>query len=326
MIDAYRRNITYLRVSLTDRCNLRCTYCMPEEGIAWMPTPNLLTDDEIVRVVAITARHGLKKVRLTGGEPLIRSGLPDLVRRLCDLPGIEEVTLTTNGVLLAAQAAALYAAGLRRINISLDTLRPETFAATVRRDLFHQVWEGIVVAERVGFDPIKINVVLQQGINDTEVLDFVRLTFKTPYHIRFIEQMPCADWEMWRRVYRPFSNAREAIESTWGPLSAVVLDAESGPAEVFRLSGARGTVGFIHAISHDFCDRCNRIRLTADGKIRPCLFSEMVVDLRHALRSGADDEVIEGLLRLALTIKPEYHELDMIPQKKSLHTMVNIGG
>ncbi len=326
MIDAYRRSITYLRVSLTDRCNLRCTYCMPEEGIDWMPTANILTDDEIVRVVAIAARCGLKKVRLTGGEPLVRGGVPDLVRRLYALPGIEEVTLTTNGVLLAQQASALYAAGLRRINISLDTLRPETFATIVRRDLFHLVWEGIAAAERVGFDSIKINAVLQEGINDTEVLDFVRLTFQTPYHIRFIEQMPCADWEMWRRVYQPFLKAREIIESTWGPLSPVESDAEAGPAEVFKLSGARGTIGFIHAVSHDFCDKCNRIRLTADGKIRPCLFSEMVVDLRPALRSGADDSVIDGLLHLSLAIKPEYHELDMIPQQKALRAMINIGG
>ncbi len=325
-VDAYTRPITYLRVSITDRCNLRCVYCMPEEGVQFIPAESLLTDDEIIRVVKIAATGGIKKVRLSGGEPLVRKGLAPLIQRLFHVPGLEEVTLTTNGVFLSEQAHALYAAGLRRINISLDTLRPERFARIVRRNLFDRVWEGIGRAASVGFDPIKINVVLQQGINDDEVLDFARLTLDHPYHVRFIEQMPCAQWETWQATYHPYTAARDQMEAEWGTLLPVERESHAGPAEMFRLPHALGQVGFIHAMSHDFCDQCNRMRLTAHGQIRPCLFSEMAVDLLPTLRSGGSDAALSALWYQALRIKPEYHELDSIPQEKLLLTMVNIGG
>jgi cyclic pyranopterin phosphate synthase len=326
MVDGQGRQITYLRISLTDRCNLRCVYCMPEEGLQWMPSGEILTDDEVVRIVALALRRGLKKVRFSGGEPLVRHGLASLVARVCALPGLEDVSITTNGVFLAAQARRLYDAGLRRINVSLDSLQPENFARIVRRDLFDQVWEGIEDAERVGFDPIKINVVLQAGVNDHEVSDFVRLTFRKPYHVRFIEQMPCANWEAWVRAYRPSAPVLAQIAAEFGAPIPLPVRNHAGPAELYRLQGALGVIGFIHAVSHDFCDRCNRMRLTADGKIRPCLFSEITVDLLPALRNGASDATLNALLDQALRIKPEYHELDRMPREKALLTMVNIGG
>jgi len=324
LVDAYHRAITYMRISITDRCNLRCVYCMPEAGLDWMR--HLLTDDDILRIVGVAARRGLKKVRITGGEPLVRPGVAALLRRLAQVTGLSDLALTTNGVFLAEQAQDLYDAGLRRLNVSLDSLNPATFARIVRRDLFDRVWEGIERAEQVGFAPIKINVVLQRGINDHEMSDFIRLIFRKPYQIRFIEQMPCATWETWVRAYRPFTPIREEIEAQWGAMTPVPNAQHAGPAEVYALPGAMGTIGFIHAVSHDFCDRCNRIRLTADGKIRPCLFSEMAVDLLPALRADCDDATLDALLHQSLRIKPEYHELDMLPREKMLATMVNIGG
>lgn len=328
LVDAYRRTITYMRVSITDRCNLRCVYCMPEEGLDWTPTSEILTYDELLRIISVAAKRGLRKVRVTGGEPLVRKGVVGFVEQLSRVDGLKELALTTNGVFLKELAGPLYKAGLRRINISLDSLNPKTFSQVVRRDIWHKVWEGIEEAERVGFTPLKINVVLQQGVNDHEVMDFVRLTQRKPYHVRFIEYMPCANWETWQKTYKPFSAVVDEVQTQFGKLLPVSGSNENdaGPAENFQLPGAPGVVGFIHAVSHDFCDTCNRVRLTADGKIRPCLFSEIAVDFREAIRNGCSDEEIEGLLDQVLYVKPEYHELDMIPEEKKLTTMVNIGG
>jgi len=328
LIDQYQRTISYLRISITDRCNLRCVYCMPEEGLDWTPSGEILTYGEIARIVTVAARRGLKKVRVTGGEPLVRHGVPDLINILTRITGIEEITLTTNGVFLKALAEDLYRAGLKRINISLDSLDPKAYAKIVRRDIFYRVWEGIEASERVGFSPIKINVVLQQGVNDHEVADFVRLTQKKPYHVRFIEYMPCAHWETWVKTYKPFLPVIAEIEGQFGrliPLSHA-YDPHAGPAENFKIPGGMGVVGFIHAMSHDFCDTCNRVRLTADGKIRPCLYSDIAVDFREAMRNDGSDDVINALLDQVLYVKPEYHELDMLPKEKKLVTMVNIGG
>lgn len=328
LIDSYQRVITYLRVSITDRCNLRCVYCMPEEGLAWTPTHEILTYDELTRIIAIAAKRGLQKVRVTGGEPLVRTGVVGFVNTLTHIPGLKEVALTTNGVFLKDLAAGLYQAGLRRVNVSLDSLNRETFSKIVRRDIFDRVWEGIKEAERVGFDPIKINVVLQRGVNDHEVIDFVRLTTERPYHIRFIEYMPCANWDTWLETYKPFTPVMEEIQAAFGEMVPVSLSNadNAGPAVNYRLPGAPGVVGFIHAVSHDFCDTCNRIRLTADGKMRPCLFSDIAVDFREVIRSGCADECIDDLLSQVLYTKPKYHELDAIPKEKKLVTMVNIGG
>ncbi len=328
LVDPYDRSITYMRVSVTDRCNLRCVYCMPEEGLNWTPTDEILSYDEMLRIIRVAAKRGLKKVRVTGGEPLVRKGVVGFIDQLNKIPGINELALTTNGVFLKQMAADLYKAGLRKINISLDSLNPKTFAEVVRRDIFDMVWEGIEEAERVGFTPLKINVVLQQGVNDHEVVDFVNLTRRKPYHVRFIEYMPCANWDTWVKTYKPFQAVVDEVEEKFGQLIPLngANEGNSGPAENFRLPGAPGVVGFIHAVSHDFCDTCNRVRLTADGQIRPCLFSEIAVDFRDALRNGCGDDEIEGLLDQVLFVKPEYHELDMIAQQKQLTTMVNIGG
>ena len=328
LVDGYKRTVTYMRVSITDRCNLRCVYCMPEEGLEWTPTEEILTYDELTRIITVAARRGLRKVRITGGEPLVRKGVVGFVEQLSRVSGMKELALTTNGVFLKELASDLYKAGLRRLNISLDSLNPKTFAQVVRRDIFHKVWEGIEETERVGFEPIKINCVLQQGVNDHEVMDFVRLTLRKPYHIRFIEYMPCANWDTWVKTYKPFSAVVDEVETQFGKLVPVggSNENDNGPAENFKIPGAPGVVGFIHAVSHDFCDTCNRVRLTADGKIRPCLFSEIAVDFRDALRNGCSDEEIEGLLDQVLYVKPEYHELDMLPEEKKLTTMVNLGG
>lgn len=328
LVDTYKRAVTYMRVSITDRCNLRCVYCMPEEGLDWTPAEEILTYDELTRIITVAAKRGLRKVRVTGGEPLVRKGVVGFIEQLSRVPGLKELALTTNGVFLKELAGPLYKAGLRRINISLDSLNPKTFAEVVRRDIFHKVWEGIEETERVGFTPLKINCVLQQGVNDHEVMEFVRLTQRKPYHVRFIEYMPCANWDTWQKTYKPFSAVVDEVESQFGKLIPVSGSNENdaGPSENFRIPGAPGVVGFIHAVSHDFCDTCNRVRMTADGKIRPCLFSEIAVDFREAIRSGCSDDVIESLLDQVLYVKPEYHELDMIPEEKKLTTMVNLGG
>ncbi len=328
LVDPYSRSITYMRVSVTDRCNLRCVYCMPEEGLNWTPTDELLSYDELLRIIRVAAKRGLKKVRVTGGEPLVRKGVVGFIEQMNKIPGIDELALTTNAVFLKQMAGDLYKAGLRRINISLDSLNPKTFAEVVRRDIFDMVWEGIEEAERVGFKPLKINVVLQQGVNDHEVVDFVNLTRRKPYHVRFIEYMPCANWDTWVKTYKPFQTVVDEVEEKFGkmiPLNGA-NEGNAGPAENFRLPGAPGVVGFIHAVSHDFCDTCNRVRLTADGQIRPCLFSEIAVDFRDALRNGCGDDEIAGLLDQVLFVKPEYHELDMIAEQKKLSNMVSIGG
>jgi len=328
LVDAYQREITYMRVSITDRCNLRCVYCMPEEGLEWTPTDELLTYDELLRIITVAARRGLRKIRVTGGEPLVRKGVVEFIDRLNRVPGIEEIALTTNAVFLKDMAADLFKAGLRGINISIDSLNPDTFAKIVRRDIFDKVWEGIEEAERVGFTPLKLNVVLQQGVNDHEAIDFVNITRTKPYHVRFIEYMPCANWDTWVKTYKPFQTVVDEIETLTGKMIPIngANEGNTGPAENYRIPGAPGIVGFIHAVSHDFCDTCNRVRLTADGQIRPCLFSEIAVDFRNALRNGCSDEEIEGLLAQVLYVKPEYHELDMIPEEKKLTTMVNLGG
>jgi cyclic pyranopterin phosphate synthase len=327
-IDTYNRPINYMRISITDRCNLRCHYCMPEDFTDWKPKEEILRYEEILRIVGVAASRGLKKVRVTGGEPLVRRGVVDFVRALHAIPGIETVALTTNGVFLKETAKALFDAGLRHINISLDSLHPETFAQIVKRDIFHRVWEGIEECEQIGFNPIKINCVLQAGLNDHEVNDFARLTLQKPYHVRFIEFMPCANWERWVNTYRPFQASFDRIEAEMGLLSPVGQPNEgtAGPAENFRLPGGKGVVGFIHAISHDFCGTCNRIRLTAEGQMRPCLYSSTGVDFKSAIRSGCTDTELSALLDQVMQVKPKYHELDVIPQEKQLFTMVNIGG
>jgi cyclic pyranopterin phosphate synthase len=307
VIDQFGRRVEYLRISVTDKCNLRCVYCMPMEGLPWLKRGDLLSYEEIEQVVRAMAGMGLRRVRITGGEPLVRRDLPDLVRLLSAIPEIEDLSLSTNAVLLAEHAEALRSAGIQRLNVSLDSLRPDRVDAIARRPgSFPKIMEGLGAAERVGFAPIKINVVLIRGQNDDEIEDFAEITRERPWHIRFIELMPtganldlsanqfmsCAD--ALRRVERI-----EALEPVAGPFG-------NGPARYHRFPGAPGTVGVITPMSHNYCDRCNRMRLTADGQLRPCLFGEIQTNLRDPLREGRD---LEPLIAGTLRIKPERHYL-----------------
>ncbi len=307
MVDGFGRRIEYLRISVTDKCNLRCVYCMPEEGLPWLRRAEILTYEEITEVVRVMARKGLRKLRLTGGEPLVRKDLPRLVDQLAAVPGIENIALSTNAVLLAPVARRLRDAGVSRVNISLDSLRPERADTIARRPgTLARVLEGLDAAHAVGFDPIKINVVLMRGENDDEVADFAELSRTRPLHVRFIEVMPTeSNLELSASGFlscdEALARVREvdALEPVQGPPG-------NGPATYFSFPGAQGTIGVITPMSHNFCDRCNRMRLTADGQLRPCLFGTIQTPLRDALRRG---DALEPLIDETLRIKPEKHLL-----------------
>ncbi len=326
--DAFNRPINYLRISVTDRCNLRCVYCMPPGGVAACAHADVLTYEEIETVVRAAAMLGLSKVRLTGGEPLVRAGFVELVRKLAAVPGIDDVALTTNGILLAAQARELAAAGLRRVNVSLDTLRPERFAKLTRADALPRVLEGIAAAQAAGLAPVKINTVVVRGLNDDEVADIARTTIEREWHVRFIELMPLGESAEWAdQGYVPTAEIRAAVE-TLGPLAPAgqaAPAAGAGPARYFRLPGARGTVGFISPVSEHFCFHCNRLRLTADGRLRPCLLREDEIDLRTALRAGAGIAAVADLIAQAVRLKPEGHQLAR-GNAPAGRTMSQIGG
>ncbi|NNF26559.1 MAG: GTP 3',8-cyclase MoaA [Gemmatimonadetes bacterium] len=307
MVDGFGRSIRYLRISVTDKCNLRCVYCMPEEGLEWLRRDEILSYEEITRIVEVMAPMGLSRVRLTGGEPLVRKDLPDLVRRLSHIPGIDDISLSTNAVLLAPLAGELREAGVNRINVSLDSLRPERADRIARRpDVLKRVMEGLHAAEEVGFDPIKINVVLMRGENDDEVEDFAALTRDRPWHVRFIEVMPteanlglsAAQTMTCDEALALLGNV-DALESVEGPQG-------NGPAAYYRFPGAAGTIGVITPMSHNFCGACNRMRLTASGQLRPCLFGSIETPLRDPLRRGDD---LVPLIEETLRIKPEKHLL-----------------
>ena len=328
-LDSFSRPINYLRVSVTDRCNLRCVYCMPAGGVPPLQHTDVLRYEEIARVVRAAAALGVNKVRLTGGEPLVRRNLPDLVRLIAAVPGIDDISLTTNGILLPRYADELAAAGLRRVNVSLDSLRSERFRAMTRCGDLADVWAGIAAAGQAGLTPIKLNTVVIRGLNDDEVADFARLTVTRPLHVRFIEVMPLGANKHWAGDgYVPMSEVRARIEAALGPLEAVGEDDPvigNGPARYYRLPGAPGTVGLISPVSEHFCFHCNRLRLTADGKLRPCLLSDEEIDLRSALRDGADDEELQAIIAGAIVAKPARHHLEegLVPHKRQ---MAQIGG
>lgn len=317
MRDGHGRRIDYMRVSLTDRCNLRCIYCMPAEGIVQVPHEQILRLSEIERLVRIAAQMGVERVRLTGGEPLVRRGAVDLVAAIASTPGIKDVSLTTNGILLPRYAAGLKQAGLRRVNISLDTLDAQQYREITRGGGITSVWAGIDSALEAGFSPVKINAVAVRGL-DQDFLGFARLSVDRPLHVRFIEYMPVGD-------------SSGVCGCGWGPEEVVSCEdilaginrkakaagmpslvpaggkpEGAGPARYYEFPGALGTVGFISPLSRHFCGECNRIRVTSMGKIRPCLFSDEELDVREALRCGSDDAVREVLAR-ALRMKPEEH-------------------
>lgn len=326
MIDTHGRAINYLRLSVTDRCNLRCGYCMPEEGVAALRHEEVLSYEELLAVATAAVSLGVSKIRVTGGEPLVRRGIVDFVRRLSALPGSPEVVLTTNGLLLAEHAHALKSAGLGRVNISLDTLRTERFLAITRREGLEQVLAGIKAAEAAGLAPLKINMVPLLGVNADEIADFARLTLEHSWEIRFIEYMPVSSGLAYPPEYRmPASDIRAELARI-SPLLPIDRDQSNGPAQLFRYPDSLGRIGLIPAVSSHFCSDCNRLRVTADGRVRPCLLSDQEIDLRQHLRSGASIEALAGLLAEAILDKPAGHRIgaaDFVPGRRRMH---GIGG
>jgi cyclic pyranopterin phosphate synthase len=309
MIDSYGRRLHYLRVSLTDACNLRCIYCMPED-IQFRPASALMRDDEILTLVRVAASLGVDKIRLTGGEPTVRRGVVDLVREIKNIPGIERIVMTTNGLRLTELAGPLAQAGLAQVNISIDSLDPDKFRRITRRGDLEEVWHGIAAAEAAGLRPIKLNSVVTRGFNDDEVADLARLSIHNDWDVRFIEMMPLgsvADFQRDQVVSSTETKAR--IEAVLGPLELMPGYNGHDPARSYRLPGARGTLGFISSVGEPFCAGCNRLRLTADGKLRLCLLRDDEADLLTPLRAGADFESLRRLMAEAAYGKPWGHRL-----------------
>jgi GTP 3',8-cyclase len=325
LVDTFGRVHNNLRISVTDRCNLRCTYCMPEE-VTFMERSELLTFEEIAAFVGVAAPLGVDKIRLTGGEPLMRRNLSALVRMVCEIPGIRDVGLTTNGLMLADQAQDLYDAGLRRINISLDTLDPARFRQITRRDGLEKVIDGIHAAKRAGFQPIKINAVSMRGITEHEVLPLARFAREHGLEMRFIEYMPIGA-DAWDRNKVYFAHEiLDQLESEISPLVPVKDYDPRAPAMEFSYIDGGGRIGIIASISRPFCLSCNRVRLTADGKLRNCLFALDEVDVKHMLRSGAPESAIAKVIRENVQSKWEGHEINTSRFIKPLRTMHAIGG
>jgi GTP 3',8-cyclase len=308
LVDSYNRSIQYLRVSITDLCNLRCIYCRPPEGVELISHDEILRYEEILAIVDVFRDLGVSKIRVTGGEPLVRRDVVDFLGRLTAMKGIEDVGLTTNGVRLASMAKDLRAAGLNRVNISLDSMRRETFRAITGSDKLHDVLQGIRAALDIGFDPVKINVVLLQGVNEQDVGEFARLTLREPVSVRFIERMPFGT-DPQLNAPDSFSAHRvlEMIQKDVGPLKPVDRDPLDGPATMFTLEGAAGKIGIIDPVTGHFCGTCNRMRLTARGTLRPCLLGSHEIDVRSVLRSGASRKQLEDLVKAAVLSKPIGH-------------------
>ncbi|ELS02322.1 molybdenum cofactor biosynthesis protein A [Xenococcus sp. PCC 7305] len=334
MADGMMNKIDYLRISLIDKCNFRCQYCMPEGSeLDYLLQQELLTNREIITLIQeLFIPLGFTKFRLTGGEPLLRPGLAELVREIANLPQTRDLAMTTNGFLLAKMARSLYDAGLRRINISLDSLNPETFDRIIGnrgRSRWQQTWEGITAAHQVGFDPLKLNIVIIPGVNDSEILDLAALTIERNWHVRFIEFMPIGNSELFsERAWIPSEDLRSQIRDRWGLSESQVTG--NGPADIFQIPDAKGTLGFISQMSECFCDRCNRVRLSADGWLRPCLLNETgQIDLKTALRQGTSLDKLQEQVRQLILLKPEIN----FKQRESgtntgtyTRTMSQIGG
>jgi cyclic pyranopterin phosphate synthase len=327
LVDRFGRRIENLRISVTDRCDLRCFYCIPDEDIEWLPREGLLTLEELARVSRLAVESGVRKLRITGGEPLLRKNLPRLVELLASLPGLDDLAITTNGTQLARLAEPLARAGLRRVNVSLDSLDPQTFREMTRRDFHHRVLAGIDAAEAAGLLPVRINAVLVRGRNDHEVVDFAGLARQRGFEVRFIEFMPLEHGNRWGTdVMVPGHEARERIEEVFPLLPRPDRDPHAPSRDWVFADGAPGLVGFIDSVTEPFCADCNRIRLTADGKLRTCLFSLREHDLREVLRSGAsDDEVVQRLHGAVETKELKHHITDGMFVKPE-RTMSAIGG
>ncbi|MCX5883276.1 MAG: GTP 3',8-cyclase MoaA [Deltaproteobacteria bacterium] len=326
LIDSCNRILNYLRISITDRCNLKCQYCSPRHLIPKLSHEEILSYEEILHLVRIAVQLGISKVRITGGEPLIRKGVHEFIQELHQVDGICDISLTTNGVLLKDNVDALIAAGLHRINISLDTLDPEKFMKITGVDAFDRVWEGIQKAYQAGLSPIKINTVALRHFNDFELEDIARLSFAYPFHFRFIEYMPIgmSEQEMSDSLYTP--EIKQRLTDRIGELIPVEHQITDGPAERFRFEGAPGEVGFISAMSHHFCHTCNRLRLTASGQLRSCLLSDHQEDLKTPLRGGASDEALSAIFLNAAKMKGVQHGLTADMPVRVSGQMSSIGG
>jgi len=330
LTDRFGRKHTYLRISVTDRCNLRCLYCMPEEGMTFMDQDRLLSYSQIVEVAAAAVRLGIRKFRITGGEPLVRPDLDGLIAGISALPGVEDISLTTNGLLLAKQADRLKRAGLNRVNVSLDTMDPARFRFIARRGELERVWEGIEAAAEAGLTPIKLNCVLLKGVNEDEIGRFLKLSAERPVHVRFIEYMPIGhDDAGWRNHYLPLSRVLDEAANLGYALDRAEGPKGSGPSENWRISGGAGTFGLIHPISEHFCKSCNRLRLTADGHLKPCLYWMEELNVKPALGSPGE---MERLFLRAMDVKPGNHEMaallagDRLSRAPTERRMSQIGG
>ena len=325
LIDRYSRNLNYLRISITDRCNLRCSYCVPREEIVRLSHDEILRYEEILRLVRIGVDLGVSKVRVTGGEPLVRKGVYDFLGELVRIDGIEDVSLTTNGVLLKDNIHKIRAAGIKRINISLDTLSRDKYKKITGHNRFDRVWSGIQQAQKAGFAPIKLNVVALKGVNDDELVELAGLSFSQPYHIRFIEHMPFGAPQTGKGEYLLTPEIKASIR-TLGELEPIGKGLNDGPAERFKFKGARGEIGFIRPLSRHFCSTCNRLRLTANGQLRSCLLTDQQEDLRGPLRRGSSDEELAEIFFKAVQYKPSEHQLSCQENGQVQGRMFAIGG
>jgi len=326
MKDSYGREINYLRLSLTDRCNLRCVYCMPMDGLTFLPNPELLTADELEQVVRAAVDVGFYKVRLTGGEPTLRHDIVDIVRRLTRIDGVEQLVMTTNGYRLPNLAKNLAAAGMKRVNIHVDSLTKDTISKVMRLGTLDKAWAGIRAAEEAGLTPIKLNAVITRGYNDDSAVELARLSLEKPWQIRFIELMPFGGpTEIQLHHYVSSEEVQSWIEKEFGPLFPVNNGHLDGEARVYRLPGAAGTIGFISPVSNPYCDDCNRMRVTADGRLRMCLLSDKEINFRHVLRNGGSHADLVALFQRAIRAKPVGHQLKN-GQFAENRTMSQIGG
>ena len=325
LIDQYGRHLNYLRMSVTDRCNLRCLYCMPSQGVSKLKHDEILTYEELHRLARLAVRLGVEKIRLTGGEPLLRKGIYDFMPLLTAIPGLLDVSLTTNGIFLRDNVNKIKAAGIKRINVSLDSLQPERYEKITGFDGFHQVWEGIESAKDLGFNPIKINVVVIQGLNDDEIIEFGKLSLDYPFHIRFIEYMPIGVQGA-NPLHHVTNGELKNQLLRLGKLLPIPKSPLDGPADRHKIEGAKGEIGFISALSDHFCPKCNRLRLTPNGHIRPCLLSNLEQNLKGPMRSGASDEELARIFVDAALKKPYEHHIKAERSIPLCGQMSSIGG
>jgi cyclic pyranopterin phosphate synthase len=319
------QNINYLRLSITDRCNLRCFYCLPRRGWKKLPAPEILRYEEFLHLARVAVLAGIRKVRVTGGEPLVRKDVVDFLRGLREVPGLEEIALTTNGVLLAEMGQDLFEAGLRHLNLSLDTLKAERYREITGTDRFHQVMAGLWRAAALGFQPLKVNCVVLKGLNDDELLDFALLARDHPLQVRFIEFMPTVSHEHWVRHFLSMDEVRQRLLAL-GVMEEVASQPTAGPARIVQPPGFQGTIGFISPVTQHHCQSCNRLRLTAAGRLRPCLFSPQELDLKGPLRQGASNRELCRLFRQAMEQKTCSPPTHLVEPALPSSPMVSIGG